>query len=79
MGPAMNDAKNIIFNPVIWLLFALTLGLMPYTPEPHVWEKLKWIFSGAQGTQLLDWFDFILHGTPWAFLIVSIFHKFLKN
>lgn len=52
---------------------------MPYTPEPHIWEKLKWILSGAEGMQPLDWFDFFLHGTPWAFLIVSFASRFFNK
>ena len=70
---------NILLNPVFWLIFALTLGLMPYTPEPHIWEKLKWIFTGADGMKPIDWFDFFLHGTPWAFLVISLARKLLKN
>ena len=75
----MDNDKNIIYNPVFWLLFALTLGLMPYTPEPHIWEKIKWIFSGAEGMRPLDWFDFFLHGTPWIFLMATIFRKIIKK
>lgn len=52
---------------------------MPYTPEPHIWEKLKWIFSGAQGMKLLDWFDLCLHGTPWIMLVMSVTRKFYKK
>ncbi|NNC66411.1 MAG: hypothetical protein HKN83_00055 [Gammaproteobacteria bacterium] len=51
---------------------------MPYTPEPHVWEKLKWIFAGAQGMKPLDWFDFFLHGTPWLLFVVSLVKKLVK-
>lgn len=55
----------------VWLLLALTLGLAPFSPEPHVWEKLKWVFSGAQGMRLVDWFDLLLHGTPWVMLLIT--------
>ncbi len=75
----MGKQTNIIFNPVLWLAIALTLGLMPYTPEPHIWEKLKWVFSGAQGMQAIDWFDLLLHGTPWVFLTVSLARRFYKK
>jgi len=57
---------------MLWLVIALTLGLAPFSPEPHVWEKLKWIIDGAAEMRPIDWFDFFLHGTPWVFLIVSI-------
>jgi len=75
----VEQKSNFIFNPVFWLIFALTLGLMPYTPEPHIWEKLKWIFTGAQGMQPLDWFDFLLHGLPWALFIISLTKKLLRK
>jgi len=51
------------------LLFCLTLGLAPYTPEPHIVGKLRWLWGGAQGMQALDWFDLVIHGFPWAYLI----------
>lgn len=75
----MDKQTSILFSPVLWLIIALTLGLMPYTPEPHIWEKLKWIFSGAQGMQALDWFDLCLHGTPWVMLVISIARKFYQK
>ena len=49
-------------------LICLTLGLAPFTP-PHIWGKLKWIAGGAEGMQFMDWFDVVLHGTPWVLLI----------
>lgn len=75
----MEPTQKLLFNPVLWLMLALTLGLMPYTPEPHVWEKLKWIFAGAQGMQPLDWFDFFLHGTPWLLFVISLVKKLFKT
>ncbi len=75
----MEKQTSILFNPVLWLVLALTLGLMPYTPEPHIWEKLKWVFSGAEGMLPLDWFDLFLHGTPWALLFVSLAYRFSKK
>ena len=67
--------QTFILNPLLWLAICLTLGLAPFTPEPHIWEKLKWIFAGAEGMRAVDWFDFFLHGTPWVFLGVSLISK----
>ena len=64
--------KNIL-NIRLWLIASLTLGLAPFLPEPHIWGKLKWLFGGAEGMQFMDWFDVFLHGTPWLFLILSLF------
>lgn len=62
-----------IYNDWSFLLIAsLTLGLAPFYPEPHIVGKIRWIAGGANGMQWLDWFDFIWHGLPWAFLIRRI-------
>jgi len=29
------------------VIIALTLGLAPFAPEPHVWEKLKMLAAGT--------------------------------
>lgn len=54
-----------------FLLFSLTLGLAPFSPEPHIVGKLRWIAGGAKGMTGMDWFDVVLHGTPWILLIIS--------
>jgi len=58
-----------------WLLFliaSLTLGLAPFTPEPHLFGKLRWVAGGAVGMEVMDWLDLLMHGAPWLFLIVSV-------
>ncbi|MFK8028334.1 MAG: hypothetical protein AB8C40_09785 [Gammaproteobacteria bacterium] len=70
--------QSLFLNPMLWLIASLTLGLAPFSPEPHVWEKLQWVFSGAQGMKLIDWFDLLLHGTPWVMLMISLVYKFKK-
>lgn len=56
----------------IWLILALTLGLAPFDPEPHVIEKIKWVLSGAHGMRFIDWFDLLMHGTPWVMLVITL-------
>ena len=51
----------------ILIVLCLTLGLAPFTPEPHVWEKLGMLASGEL-SRALDVFDLLLHGTPWLLL-----------
>ena len=70
--------KTTLMNPIVWLIISLTLGLAPFTPEPHLWEKIKWISAGAEGMRAIDWFDFLLHGTPWVMLVITSILK-LKN
>jgi hypothetical protein len=53
------------------VLIALTLGLAPFTPEPHVWEKLKMLFGGTL-SKPIDIFDLVLHGAPWVLLILKL-------
>jgi len=50
------------------IVLCLTLGLAPFSPEPHVWQKLKLLASGELGRPL-DIFDLLLHGSPWLLLI----------
>ena len=70
--------QSLLLNPIMWLLASLTLGLAPFSPEPHVWEKIQWVFSGAQGMKPIDWFDLVMHGTPWVMLVISVVDKFRK-
>jgi hypothetical protein len=53
-----------------WLvvLACATLGLAPFVPVPHVVEKLGMLARG-QLVRPIDWFDLVLHGSPWAALI----------
>lgn len=50
----------------------LTLGLVPFFPEPHFFGKVKWILGGADGMAAIDWFDFLMHGAPWFYLMYLI-------
>ena len=54
---------------LVCLVVCLTLGLAPFAPEPHIVEKVRWVLRGAAGMRLIDWFDLVLHGTPWCILI----------
>lgn len=66
--------KQLITVPYV-LILCLTLGLAPFTPEPHIWGKLKWIAGGANGMKLMDWLDALMHGFPWIFLIILLIIK----
>jgi len=62
-----------------WLvvLACLTLGLAPFSP-PHVWEKLQMLVKG-QLVRPIDWFDLVLHGTPWVVLILKAAGTLLRK
>ena len=53
------------------LLPALFLGLAPFVPEPHLWEKLKMLANGTL-TKPIDIFDLFLHGTPVVLLVLKL-------
>ena len=61
------------------LLVCLTLGLAPFVPEPHLVGKLRWVAGGANGMQPVDYFDLILHGSPWVWLGITVSLCFKKN
>ena len=60
------------------VILALTLGLAPFLPEPHIWEKLKMLAAGTL-TRPVDIFDLALHAAPWLLLIVKLGRLVLKG
>lgn len=53
------------------VISSLTLGLAPFTPEPHIWKQFLNLKLGRE-MLFMDWIDILLHGTPWVFLIVVL-------
>jgi hypothetical protein len=49
------------------VLACLTLGLAPFFPEPHIWEKLKMLVAGNL-VKPVDVFDMLMHAAPFAVL-----------
>jgi hypothetical protein len=56
---------------VVLLIAALTLGLAPFVPEPHLWEKLKMLAAGTL-SRPLDIFDLLWHAAPWLLLAAKL-------
>jgi len=48
---------------------SLLLGLAPFVPEPHLVEKIRWLFTGHP-FRPIDVFDLFLHGTLPTLLLV---------
>lgn len=67
----ISNSKSPISKLLPAVLIALTLGLAPFSP-PHIVGKIKWVMGGAKGMQPMDWFDLLLHGTPWLFLAYTV-------
>jgi hypothetical protein len=59
-------------NIGIALVASLTLGLAPFVPEPHLFGKIRWVLGGGEGMQAMDWFDLIMHGSPFIWLLFEI-------
>ena len=41
--------KSFYNNWKLVIIGCLTLGMAPFFPEPHIWDKLKWVAGGARG------------------------------
>jgi hypothetical protein len=59
------------------ILAALTLGLAPFFPEPHLWEKLKMLAAGTL-IRPIDIFDLLLHAAPVLLLMAKLARMALK-
>lgn len=62
---SLQAAAGRLLIPVV---LCLTLGLAPFTPEPHLFGKIRWVAGGAVGMALMDWLDLLMHGAPFALL-----------
>jgi hypothetical protein len=70
----MKWLDKIPFSTLI--IISLLLGLAPFSPEPHVWEKLKMLAEGSL-VKPIDIFDLFMHGTPWLLLGLKAIRHFL--
>lgn len=62
----------------LFVLAALTLGLAPFLPEPHIVEKLRMLLSGGL-SRPLDIFDLVLHAAPWVLLGMKLYRRALHS
>ena len=58
----------------VLIVGALLLGLAPFSPEPHLWQKLKMLFAGAL-VRPIDIFDLLLHGAFPLLLVLKILRQ----
>lgn len=64
----MKLLHNLPYQPL--LIIAIMLGLAPFTPAPHVVDKLKMLFAGTL-TRPIDIFDLFFHLAPAILLLVK--------
>ena len=55
----------------IVIVMALSLGLAPFIPEPHVLEKMRMLFAGTLHKPV-DIGDLLMHGAPWILLSLKL-------
>ncbi len=55
----------------ILVIAALLLGLSPFFPEPHLWEKLKMLAAGEL-VRPIDILDLLMHATPVVLLAIRL-------
>ena len=60
------------------LIAALLLGLAPFVPEPHLWEKLKMLANGELHRPI-DIFDLFMHAAPAVLLVVKLARQSLGS
>ena len=71
----MKWLDRLPFFPII--VGALSLGLAPFSPQPHLLEKLDMLFSGTL-QRPVDVFDLCLHGALPALLLLKTI-RFLQT
>ena len=65
----MNWLERVPYH--ILVPMALLLGLAPFAPEPHLWQKLKMLAAGTL-VKPIDIFDLLLHATPLILLLLKL-------
>lgn len=75
----MNILNILDQIPFVFVILAcLTLGLAPFLPEPHLWEKLKMLSAGTL-TKPIDIFDLFWHAWPWLLLLAKLIRMALTR
>ena len=65
----MNWLDKLPYTVILPL--AVFLAVAPFTPEPHLWQKLKMLFAGTL-SRPIDIFDLFLHGVPLVLLVLKL-------
>jgi len=56
---------------------AVALALAPFTPQPHLWEKLNMLAAGTL-VRPIDIFDLFLHGAPLVLLLIKLIRQWRR-
>ena len=76
----MQTFLNWLDRAPLFLLIALAVWMAgaPFTPEPHLVEKLRMLFQGTL-TRPLDIFDLLMHAAPSVLLAVKLARRGKKS
>ena len=66
------ESNNLPGRYLVAVLLCLTLGLAPFSPEPHLVGKVRWVAGGGQGMGAIDILDLLMHGLPWGLLVALV-------
>ncbi|MBU1429631.1 RND transporter [Myxococcota bacterium] len=59
------------------MMIALLLGLSPFLPEPHLFEKLR-MLKERKLKKPIDIFDLLMHATPLFLLAIKFTRDWIK-
>ena len=65
----MRWLEKLPLGPMI--LAAIFLGLAPFVPQPHLWEKLNMLVDGSL-TKPVDMFDLLWHSALPILVVLKI-------
>lgn len=60
----------------ILLVIAVLLGLAPFSPVPHLFEKVDMLLQGNL-VKPMDIFDLFMHGTPALLVMLKAVRQFI--
>lgn len=66
-------------NHIPWtliILLCIFLGLAPFTPLPHLFEKIQMLLKDELKRNV-DVFDLFFHASPFILLFLKVFFRFL--
>jgi len=66
------------FSWEILVIGSLTLGLAPFVPQPHLFEKILMLIHGTL-SRPIDIFDLFMHAAFPILLLLKIIHTLLKT
>lgn len=72
----MNRLDNVPY--LLLIILSLTLGLAPFTPMPHLVEKMLMLLSGDLAKPI-DVFDLMMHASPLLLLILKMGRAIFLN